>query len=160
MADVRISGGDKWKKHLEKYREEPELHVGILSGATYQGEGDAGQAGKKVAEVAYWQEYGTFRNGAKHIPPRPFFRNTIEEKKEEWVQAVASEVKRGQSLEQALTAVGDNITADIVDTIKQGIEPALSETTLANRKKKGHTSTTPLMDSMTLIKTIDFEIKK
>lgn len=155
MANVKISGGDKWKKHLEKYREEPELHVGILSGATYQGEGDESQAGKKVAEVAYWNEYGT-----QKIPARPFFRNTIEEKKEEWVQAVASEVKRGQSIENALTAVGDNITADIVDTIKQGIEPALSETTLANRKKKGHTSTTPLMDSMTLIKTIDFEVIK
>lgn len=155
MANVKISGGDKWKKHLEKYREEPELHVGILSGATYQGEGDAGQAGKKVAEVAYWNEYGT-----QKIPARPFFRNTIEEKKEEWVQAVASEVKRGQSIENALTAAGDNITADIADTIKQGIEPALSETTLANRKKKGHTSTTPLMDSMTLIKTIDFEVIK
>lgn len=155
MANVKISGGDKWKKHLEKYREEPELHVGILSGATYQGEGDAGQAGKKVAEVAYWNEYGT-----QKIPARPFFRNTIEEKKEEWVQAVASEVKRGQSIENALTAAGDNITADIADTIKQGIEPALSETTLANRKKKGHTSTTPLMDSMTLIKTIEYEVIK
>lgn len=155
MANVKISGGGKWKKHLEKYRKEPELHVGILSGAAYQGEGDAGQAGKKVAEVAYWNEYGT-----QKIPARPFFRNTIEEKKEEWVQAVASEVKRGQSIENALTAAGDNITADIVDTIKQGIEPALSETTLANRKKKGHTSTTPLMDSMTLIKTIEYEVIK
>ena len=160
MANVTVHGGTEWKKRLEKYRKAPELHVGILNGATYQGEGDAGQAGKKVAEVAYWNEYGTFRNGKKHIPARPFFRNTIEEKKEEWVQAVASEVKRGQSIENALTAVGDNITADIVDTIKQGIEPALSETTLANRKKKGHTSTTPLMDSMTLIKSIEYEVIK
>ena len=159
MADVRISGGDKWKKHFAKYRKAPELHAGILNGATYQGEYGT-KPGQSVAEVAYWNEYGTFRNGKKHIPARPFFRNTIEEKKGEWVQAVASEVKRGQSIENALTSVGDNITADIVDTIRSGVEPPLSEETLARREKLGLTSKTPLMATMTLIKTIDFEIKK
>lgn len=154
MADVKISGGDKWKKHFAKYREEPELHVGILNGATYQGEYGT-KPGQSVAEVAYWQEYGT-----RKIPPRPFFRNTIQEKKSEWVKAVESEVKRGQSLEQALIAAGDTITADITDTIKSGVEPPLSRETLERREKLGLTSKTPLMATMTLIKTIDFEIKK
>ena len=134
MANVSITGGDKWKKAFEKYQQESELKVGILNGATYQGEGNKSQAGQKVAEVAYWNEYGT-----KNAPARPFFRNSIENKKNEWVQLIESEVKRGQSLEQAFNAVGDNITADIMDTIKQGIDPALSEATLANRFYKGHT---------------------
>lgn len=154
MADVRISGGDKWKKHFAKYREEPELLAGILNGATYQGEYGT-KPGQSVAEVAYWQEYGTSK-----IPPRPFFRNTIQEKKDDWVNVVSAEVKRGQSLEQALIAAGETITADITDTIRSGVEPPLSEETLARREKLGLTSKTPLMATMTLIKTIDFEIKK
>lgn len=154
MADVRISGGDKWKKHFAKYRKAPELHVGILNGATYQGEYGT-KPGQSVAEVAYWQEYGTSK-----IPPRPFFRNTIQEKKDDWVNVVSAEVKRGQSLEQALIAAGETITADITDTIRSGVEPPLSEETLARREKLGLTSKTPLMATMTLIKTIDFEIKK
>lgn len=152
---VSISGGAKWKKALqEKYGKNPELYAGILNGATYSGEYGE-EPGQSVAEVAYWQEYGT-----KNIPPRPFFRNTIEDKKNEWVNVVESEVKRGQSLEQALIAAGDGITADIVETIKAGVEPALKPETLAEREKWGLTSKTPLMRSMTLIKAIEFEIKK
>lgn len=154
MANVKISGGDKWKKHLEKYRKEPELHVGILSGATYQGEYGT-KSGQSVAEAAYWQEYGTDK-----IPPRPFFRNTIEDKKNDWVNLVSHELKRGQNFEQAFIAAGDNISADITDTIKKGVNPPLSEETLERRKKLGLTGTTPLMATMTLIKTIDFEVIK
>lgn len=152
---VSLSGGEKWKKALlEKYGKNPELHAGVLNGATHSGEYGE-EPGQSVAEVAYWQEYGT-----RNIPPRPFFRNTIEEKKNSWVTIVENEVKRGQSLEQALIAAGDGITADIVETIKAGVEPALKPETLAEREKWGLTSKTPLMRSMTLIKAIEFEIKK
>lgn len=152
---ISLSGGEKWKKALlEKYGKNPELHAGVLNGATYSGEYGE-EPGQSVAEVAYWQEYGT-----RNIPPRPFFRNTIEEKKNSWVTIVENEVKRGQSLEQALIAAGDGITADIVETIKAGVEPALKPETLAEREKWGLTSKTPLMRSMTLIKSIEFEIKK
>ena len=150
-----VSGGDKWKKHMQKkYGESPELRAGILNGATYSGEYGE-EPGQSVAEVAYWQEYGT-----KNIPPRPFLRNTIEDKKSEWVGVVESELKRGQTLEQSLIAAGDGITADIVETIKAGVEPELKPETLAEREKWGLTSKTPLMRSMTLIKAIEFEIKK
>ncbi len=160
MPGISISGGDKWKKALEKYAKEPELRVGILDGATYQGEYGT-KAGQSVAEVAYWQEYGTHnKEGGEIIPPRPFFRNSIEEKKSAWLELVENEVKRGQSLDDAFFALGETATADITETIKAGVNPPLSDITLERRQLLGLTSTTPLMQTMTLIKALGYEVDK
>lgn len=160
MANVNILGGDLWKKKLEKYTKESELRVGILNGATYQGEYGS-KAGQSVAEVAYWQEYGTHnKEGGEAAPPRPFFRNTVAEKKSAWLDMVKNEVKRGQGTENALFALGETATADITETIKQGVNPPLSAVTLEERKRYGLTSTTPLMRTMTLIKALGYEVDK
>jgi cold shock CspA family protein len=49
------------------------VKVGVLQG---QGEHPNGDHGQTIAEVAFWNEFGTAR-----IPPRPFLRSTLKERK-------------------------------------------------------------------------------
>ena len=71
-----------------------------------------------------------------------------------------NEVKRGQSLDDAFFALGETATADITETIKAGVNPPLSDITLERRQLLGLTSTTPLMQTMTLIKALGYEVDK
>ena len=64
---------EKIKKKLEKrFNAKLQLEVGFFSTAKYS-------TGEYVAQVAYWNEYGTTLS-----PPRPFFRNAIKDKSKEW----------------------------------------------------------------------------
>lgn len=53
--------------------------VGWFPSAVYEG-------GQPVAGVAYVQEFGSPSRG---IPPRPFMRSTVEEKRQEWANTTA-----------------------------------------------------------------------
>ena len=56
-------------KGLRKRTRPAVVKVGVLSGA---GEHNKGTAGQTVAEIAWWNEFGTSR-----IPARPFLRPTL-----------------------------------------------------------------------------------
>ena len=86
---------DKVRKKLEK-RLNPklELEVGFFESATYKD-------GTKVAQVAYWNEYGT-----PTIPPRPFFRDAIKEKSKEWLKLIQSTQLKTKDMGETLAIVG------------------------------------------------------
>ena len=91
--------------------------------------------GTPVAKVAIWQEYGV---PERSIPPRPFLRPTIAEKKEEWTKdaaQVVSQVLRGKmSAEQGMTLVAQKAAGDIRQTITKVFEPELSPVTVLLRQ--------------------------
>lgn len=91
--------------------------------------------GTPVAFVATIQEFGA---PAARIPPRPFFRPTIDEKSQEWVDSVAKgarAVAAGRlSATQVLEAVGQKAAGDVRYTISRVNSPALSPVTLLLRK--------------------------
>lgn len=91
--------------------------------------------GTPVAQVAMIQEFGA---PAVRIPPRPFFRPTIDEKRGEWVDSVAKgarAVAAGRmSASQVLEAVGQKAAGDVRYTISRVDSPALSPVTLLLRK--------------------------
>lgn len=91
--------------------------------------------GTPVAQVAMIQEFGA---PAARIPPRPFFRPTIDEKKAEWVDSVAKgarAVAAGRmSAYQVLEAVGQKAAGDVRYTISRVDSPPLSPVTLLLRK--------------------------
>ena len=69
---VEVTGGDKYKKVLEKIAElKVSVRAGIPAGATTT-------AGKSIPEYAIYNELGTSR-----IPSRPFMRTTVSEHQEE-----------------------------------------------------------------------------
>ncbi len=89
--------------------------------------------GKPVAGIAAIQEYGT-----ASIPPRSFFRMTVDEKSKSWASLVESGAKsmlEGKATaEQVMSAIGLRVVGDVQDTIGSGGFQALSPITLALRK--------------------------
>ena len=75
-----MRGGDKFRQRLAELAAQAttaKVRVGIIEQANYDG-----SDGESVAQVALWNEYGTART-----PARPFFRNTIAERKTDWPES-------------------------------------------------------------------------
>jgi len=154
---VTIKGGEKLKIALMRLGgKTPVLRVGILEGATYTGEPDTGEKpGQSVATVAFWQEYGTRRG----TPPRPFMRNTVADKKEEWARQLSASLLYGRSFAEALDAVGMVAVQDIRQTIQKGVPPSSAPSTIAFKKRIGKEyANTPLILTTTMMKSIAHEV--
>ena len=142
-----MRGGDKFRRalvELAKQAKTAKVRAGIVEQATYDG-----SDGESVAQVAFWNEYGTAT-----IPPRPFFRNTIAEHKNEWPKQAAALMKtNGGDVRQTLELMGEGVKGQIKMTIQGFQEPANAASTV---KKKG--SDKPLIDTGTLWRRIDYEV--
>ena len=125
----------------------PELHVGIMETATTVN-------GEKVAQYAYWNEYGTDDG---RIPPRPFMRQTFEKNVGKWKHELARQMKADpESIIAAFEYVGDIAVADMNEMIeKSGIFEPNAASTIA---RKG-ADKPPLVDTGTMEEVITFEVK-
>lgn len=107
-----------------------EAKIGFFAGQNYED-------GTPVAYVAAIQEFGSPENG---VPPRPFMRPTVEDKKGEWAADIAGgmrQVLKGRmTADDVLDAVGAAAAGDIVKTIAAGDFKALSPITLMLRKMR------------------------
>jgi hypothetical protein len=179
MPPDGFSGGDRLRNYLAdigaRVASASQVSIGFLEGAT---EAD----GASVAMIAAIQEFGAPKVG---IPPRPFFRTMIRAKKGEWGDALAGLLKSNdydsdRSLAQAGEAIAGQLRQSIVDTVA----PPLSPVTLMLREMRhkdpdlrvtGRTvgeaaarvaagedfsgaSTKPLVDSGTMLKSVDYEV--
>ena len=101
------------------------MQVGWFSSANYKD-------GLPVAQVAFWQEYGT-----KTSPPRPFFRPAIEDNQNKWGSLVEDGFKAviegGATVDNVFNGLGLTVQADIKNAINS-THQALSPVTLALRK--------------------------
>lgn len=142
-----MRGGDKFRQRLAelaKQEKTAKVRVGIIEQANYEG-----SDGESVAQVAFWNEYGTAT-----IPPRPFFRNTIAEHKDEWPKQAAEMLEaNGGDVRQTLELMGKGVKGQIVETIQDFREPPNAAATV---KKKGFDK--PLIDTGTLWRSIDYEV--
>lgn len=141
-----MRGGDRFRRHLSELAAQAataKVRVGIIEQANYEG-----SDGESVAQVAFWNEYGTAT-----IPPRPFFRNTIAEHKDEWPKQAAEMLEaNGGDVRQALADIGEVVKGQIKMTIQDFREPPNAAATV---KKKGFDK--PLIDTGTLWRSIDYE---
>lgn len=94
------------------------------------------------------------------IPPRPTFRPAINDHEKEWQNTVVNGLKKGDSTRGVLLRVGEQIKGDIVGNIYAIQEPPLAPRTIAARRKRGKTSTKPLIDTARLVKSISFEVSE
>lgn len=129
---VEIIGGHKFAIALQalahKITNGGSLKVGFLAGATYPaGDNSAflkavgSKAAPKptpslpVAQVAFWNEFGT-----KRAKARPAVRNTISDKAESWGTGLAKlVVATGYDGEKSLTLLGIQMVNDIKETINR-----------------------------------------
>ena len=111
--------------------------------------------GTSVAYVAQILELGY---APKNIPPFAMLRQTIDMNEEEWSKffnGVATKIIQGRmTLNQAMEALGLLVAGDVRKTISQITSPALKETTLELRRRRGNTSTKPLVDSGLMLATV------
>ncbi|QEO17850.1 HK97-gp10 family putative phage morphogenesis protein [Acetobacter vaccinii] len=100
------------KQLQEKLGQGAHLRSGFLEDATYPD-------GTPVAQVAFWDEFGT-----KTAPPRPFMRNAIAHNKGEWGKLMEAALKAtGYNVDQALALCGEKITDQVKEEIVSFSEP-------------------------------------
>lgn len=143
-----MRGGNQFKKRLAeiaKQAKSAKVRVGIIKSGTYDGEN-----GESVAQVAFWNEYGTATS-----PSRPFFRNTIAAHKNEWPKQVAKKLADNNGdVHQTLNEMGEYVQGQIIQTIQNFEDPPNAASTI---KKKGFNS--PLRDTGALWqKYINYEV--
>ncbi len=146
---VTITGGKEIERHLQEIAEQlgggGGVRVGFLEGATYPG-------GTPVAMIAAIQDFGAPGAG---IPPRPFFRNMIEDKSPEWGAAIAQlMVDHNYDVAKVLALAGQAIAGQLRQSIVDTNAPPLAESTIA---RKGHSK--PLVDTGHMLASVDFEVQ-
>lgn len=144
---VAIKGGAKFQKALAKIAAElgdpATLRVGFLEGATAPN-------GDSIPLRAAMNDFG---HG--NVPPRPFFRNMVAAKHEEWPNAIALNLKRtNYNTRRTLDLVGEGIKGQLQESILDLWSPALSPKTI---KKKGFEK--PLVEFGDMLNAVSYEIK-
>ena len=129
MASIGAAGGDKLQKALreiaKKAGREMTVQVGFQDGATYPAEDGANPV--YVAQVAFWNEYGTTRT-----PSRPFFRTMIAQKSAKWGDNVARVLKANNyDVARTLDITGEKIIEQLQDSIINGGWQGNAESTIA-----------------------------
>jgi hypothetical protein len=139
------------------------LRMGFLEGATYPQKTNArflkavgSNAAPKVqpvlsiAQVAFWNEYGTTT-----APARPAFRTTIQRHSKEWGDRLGKAVKvMNYDGQKALALLGQSMRDDLENEIAQWTSPGNAALTI---KIKGFDK--PLVDSGDMQRAPDYEVK-
>lgn len=117
------------------------VKVGVLENSKYPD-------GTPVPLVAFWNEYGT-----RTAPPRPFFRDTIEQNKKAWSDMTMRGIARGLPVTEILGLVGLQMQTDVQTAIMTFTNPPNADSTVA---RKGTQS--PLRQTMLLYDSIKSEV--
>jgi hypothetical protein len=140
--DVRIERVTKPGEGVERFEAMEKkgfVKVGILSGTGEHPNADHGQT---MAEIAWWNEFGT-----KTIPERPFLRTGLRENISTYqglIGPILKKILTGKlTADQGLGILGERAKRDVVNKIVMISNPPNSPLTI--RAKRG--STSPLIDT-------------
>ena len=163
MTTVRASVRLDWKKAIYALRARivaPDARatvaIGILRGATQDVDDGNLDSAKLIAPYAAAQEFGT-----KHIPPRPFLRNTYAYRKDEWVKIMGTMYASGVRDPRAiLRTVGEVAKGEVKETIRAGNFTPLSPKTIKAKERRGRPEPDkPLIDTASMINAIGYEVR-
>ena len=135
---------------LKNLKGKARLKVGFFEKSTYE-------TGEYVASVAFWNEFGTISKlGNRHIPPRPFMRNTIakSENLNLWREIIADLAKKGFKPSQILEILGGEVVGAIQTEITNGNFEPNAPYTIA---KKG-AGKRPLIDTSLMVSQVAYEV--
>lgn len=144
MAEIK--GGKKFEAALAKIAAELKkpgtLRVGFLEGGTYPD-------GTSIPMVAAVNNYG----GSG--PPRPFFSNMVAKNQKGWPNLVAILLKKNKyDVQATLLEVGDVISQELQQSIRDTNSPPLAESTI---EAKGFDK--PLIHHAIMINSVGREVK-
>lgn len=131
MSDLGLQGGDQLRKHLQEIVERlgvnPSVEVGFMENSTCGINNDA-----SAPTVAFYNEYGTTNaDGSQHIPPRPFFRATIDRQSPTWGRLVGAALKlNNYDVNAAFDLTGQKMVSQIQLQIEETTEPPNADSTV------------------------------
>lgn len=144
MASVK--GGKKISKVLAEIgsKMQGSVNVGFLAGATYPD-------GTSVAQVAFWNEYGT-----TSAPARPFFRTMVARESPGWSLLIAKAAKHyNYDAATVLQFMGVKISEELQQSIRGWSTPGNAASTIA---EKGFDN--PLLRTGHMQNSVDFEVNE
>ena len=149
MALKSIATGPGIQKRLDEIarnlKSAGKVRIGFLENARYAD-------GTSVALVAAIQDSGAPSVG---IPPRPFFRNMVRDKKGEWPGAIRTALKANDyDARKALEIVGEGIAGQLRQAITDFVGVPLAPATVA---RKG--TDVQLIDSGHMLASVDKEVE-
>jgi hypothetical protein len=120
------------------------VKAGIPAGATTTD-------GKSIPEYAMYNEVGT-----AHIPPRPFMRDTVNDKQDNWKSFLESNVDYNNIQRDKCVSVmgvlGEVMVADIKQTIQKGNFVPDAPATVKTKQRRGKSEPDhPLIDTGQLL---------
>ena len=120
MELVLLVGGKKFIEELKKIaKKSEELEVGFFPVSTYEN-------GLPVAQVAYWQEFGTY-----NIPVRAFFRTTVNSNKYVIGDEFAKQLKHSKfNIDISFKYLGNFLKYKIQEAIEDWDTPANAPITI------------------------------
>lgn len=140
-----LSGGKKISKALAAIAEKMSgsVNVGFMNGATYP----ADQGGESVAQVAFWNEFGTTR-----IPARPFFRTMIARESPGWGVLISKAAEHyNYNGPAVLGFMGEKIIEQLQRSITEWKDPPNAQSTIdAKGVNKPLVDTNHMHNSITL----------
>lgn len=141
---------------LEKFSKQA-VFVGVPSDHSQRKE-----AGENNAALAYIHDNGA---PAANIPKRGFMRPGIKASKIRVVKVLGVAAKAAmdqntEAIEAGLNKAGLIAQNSIRKVINDGVAPALAESTLEARRRRGRTGTKPLIDTAQLRNSISYVIRK
>lgn len=144
--DKRVQ--QRLEKLIRKMAAGPHVAIGIVQ--------DAPIAGRfSMVDLATVHEFGS-KDG--RIPARSFIRSTCDARREEHVKLMQKLQQKyldsKLTMEQALTQLGEVISKQMVKTIIDGIEPALTTATCKRKR-----SSKPLIDTGRLKGEIKYDVR-
>ena len=146
-----FSGGDKLQAKLRELADKigsNSVSVGFLEDATYPD-------GQSVAEVAAYNNFGTSK-----APPRPFFSNMVDEKRDGWGDALGKLCTAlNYDIPKVMGQMGEGIKGQLQQAIIDFTTPEDSDETKA-RKDFAHPDTSTLVDTAHMLNSVDYEVKE
>ena len=128
------------------------LKVGFFDTAKYEN-------GEYVAQVAFWNEYGTLsKKGNKHIPPRPFMRNVTDNQNamSRIFNVAKIELDKGTECDKIASICGEQLAQMVKLSITGGSYIPNSAYTI---KKKG-AGKRPLIDTALMLGSVSYKVEK
>lgn len=149
---ANVSGGSALARHLKEIEKRlgkgAHVRVGFMADADYPA-GDGKSKPLPVAQVAFWNEYGTL-----NIPSRPFMRDMIERKSPRWGVALGNALRKTKyDAEKALAIMGEEIKGQLYNSINNWTSPPNAKRTVA---RKGFNK--PLTETGRMLRSVDYQV--
>lgn len=146
-----VQGGSALHRHLLEIERRlgQGAHVGVGFFASEKYPEKEGDTSLPVAQVAFWNQYGTLIS-----PARPFITTMLEKRSPRWGVGLGNALRKADyDATVALAAMGEVMQGQMRKEIQEWTDPPNADSTIAKKK-----SSKPLIDTGQMYRAVDFQV--